>query len=510
MNVDFYRWPTRYDYDKALADLPTCMLDEELKASRLVSRPTGLLHRENPDNPVCLYQIELPDGKSKMVRCFSQQEERQIPTVQTLRQRQQLLARYEQFSRFSMDKATQAKVAAVVPVEYVSPGIRVMRYNHSHGRLERFGICEMPIVKMDRIIGESLGSFVEEHHSERRIMRQLCEAWRRMIDEMEDAPMAHGDLDLTNVLVIEGRYLSLKLIDYDNAWITGFDRYDQPEHGHEAFQHPASFGGDRPYNAEMDRFSALVMYLSLLALSESSNLYTRFRLDEAALFFSPQDYQDEIQHRSGKITALRNMNMPRLAPYLDELCDSLHTGQMPRSLRDIADGKQQKHQVILDPLPPAPPSLPTGKRRQVVRRIDWSDADINIRQGKGAPMKTQPPVSPYETEPAPDTLSSPEIGQIPPASALSRPFSAHEQPTIPAQARPAAHAQGQLFLGSRSPVDMATDRTELNPPANANVPGAVRPTKSNQAAIWVGCAAILVIVIVVIVLLILLWNTIYA
>jgi hypothetical protein len=188
-----------------------------------------------------------------------------------------------------------------------------------------------------------LGTYIALHYNERERMEELCRAWLKMLREMREANMAHGDLDLTNVLVQEsGDRLYLKLIDYDNMWIPALVALPQPESGHEAFQHPTWLAKkSRPYNAQMDRFAALSIYISIRALSFYPELYKECKADDThRLLFSQEDYRKErelarsaylIANPSdmGNIAKLRSKNNPALLPYLSDFSYSLAYDCMP-------------------------------------------------------------------------------------------------------------------------------------------------------------------------------------
>ncbi|HET9999393.1 MAG TPA: hypothetical protein VFQ36_00785, partial [Ktedonobacteraceae bacterium] len=179
------------------------------------------------------------------------------------------------------------------------------------------------------IEARSLGDFIATKYTQPETMRQLCIAWVAMIQELERIHFAHGDLDLTNVLVLEkGPQLILKLIDYDNVWIPALAGRSNPERGHPPFQHPMFFSPDnlpRPYNAEMDRFSALSMYISIRAIGLKPQLYVDFGADETnRLLFSAEDYRKVIEApRESRIIQLRHAGMKTVDPYLDELITAL-------------------------------------------------------------------------------------------------------------------------------------------------------------------------------------------
>jgi len=243
------------------------------------------------------------------------------------------------------------------------------------------------------------------------VMQQLCDAWLRMIGELEAASMAHGDLDLSNVLVERrGPTLALRLIDYDNTWIPALSGRGQTEHGHQHFQHPAFMPPNlRPFAVDMDRFSALVIYISLKTLISQPRLYDQWGADESErLLFADTDYQNAGQP-GNRIAQLRQISSPDLYPYLDELQAALRERRMPRSLSAIAP-------VKLPPSspdgyrPPAPPAQPPIGPPPPPRAL-WNQARYNPQSSFPFPS---PPVQPQQAMPSPPVPY--QIPGSPPAS----------------------------------------------------------------------------------------------
>src|SRR5947209_953291 len=260
-------WPTKDEYDIAIARWTETMWDADLRSSMLDYDNMGIRRYGGANLYVSIYKID-----HWMVRCFCSKPSMQTPI--------DIRERYRAIDRFCRTQAD--RVSALIPVIYLEQGITV-------------GTRVLPIVKMPFLAGcPSLGEFLLDAYEDRATMQRLCEAWLSMIREIEAAPMAHGDLDLTNVLVEQrGPNLTLRLIDYDNTWIPELAGRSQTEYGHTNFQHPSFLPPrQRPFNAEMDRFSALVIYISLKTLVAHPKLYEEWGADESdRLLLSETDYQ---------------------------------------------------------------------------------------------------------------------------------------------------------------------------------------------------------------------------
>ena len=127
-----------------------------------------------------------------------------------------------------------------------------------------------PIVKMDWVEGDTLGSFLEDNYSNRARLEQLRAQFTELERFLRSKGLAHGDLQNGNVLVKSG----LKLIDYDGIYVPALPTGRGAELGHKHFQHPKRSAAD--FGPEMDRFSFIVLDLSLRALASNPKLFSRY------------------------------------------------------------------------------------------------------------------------------------------------------------------------------------------------------------------------------------------
>lgn len=308
-------WPVREEYDRAVQQQSENLQDADLKRGSLYK------HMGNPKRYggaglyVVIYRID-----NWLVRCFcstvSLRGAVQNPPDRIERRYQAIATAIE---------SNCVNVSALTPITY----------------LER-GICAggqwRPCIKMPFLEDAvTLGNYLSEQHTNAGAMNQLGLAWLTMIRQMEAANIAHGDLDITNVLVIQpypGVVPQLKLIDYDNMWVPQLAGWPQTEYGHEAFQHPAFLRPrQRPYSQDMDRFSALVIYTCIRALELQPSLYAGSDESER-LLFTQEDYANPTLTTSNLMVTRKRCGQP-IEPYIDEICRCLEAGTMPSSLDDI-------------------------------------------------------------------------------------------------------------------------------------------------------------------------------
>jgi WD40 repeat protein len=168
-----------------------------------------------------------------------------------------------------------------------------------------------PIVKMAWIQGPSLDRYVEGILDQPRELAALREKFRTLVKDVESAKFAHGDLQHGNILV-SGK--DLLLIDYDGMWVPALIGRQATEIGHRAYQHPKR--GVTDYGPYLDRFSALVIYLSLRALEINRKLWDQYYTGDN-LIFVREDFNEAGRSPIwGDLAALENREISHLAGVL--------------------------------------------------------------------------------------------------------------------------------------------------------------------------------------------------
>src|SRR5262249_43441406 len=101
------------------------------------------------------------------------------------------------------------------------------------------------------------------------------------------APLAHGDLQHGNVMLVPGSKtasLAVKLVDYDGMFVPTLAQGKSGEVGHPCYQHPQRVLKGT-YNLEVDRFPLLVVATALRGLQiRGRKLWQRFDNEDNLLF----------------------------------------------------------------------------------------------------------------------------------------------------------------------------------------------------------------------------------
>jgi len=253
-------WPTHTDYQDAIQNPEVCFAEADLKTGVPACDMLGL-PRVTSGNFASVYELAT-SGPRWAIRCFV----RQVSGQQ---------GRYARLSQH----LSGLQLDSIVHFEFILKGILV--------RGEWY-----PILKMQWVDGLPLNLYVERLLNEPAAIQKLAPEWRKLMFSLRENKLAHGDLQHGNVMVnVAGEF---KLVDYDGMYAPVFGRGKSPELGHANFQHPRrtpDFYGER-----LDDFSALLIYISFLALAENPDLFQEFYTGDNILFLA-SDFKAPAQSK---------------------------------------------------------------------------------------------------------------------------------------------------------------------------------------------------------------------
>lgn len=250
-------YPSIQKYTVSLLSFTKTLMDKELQQGKLKKTPLG--------SPLALsgnfaltYQIETANKKFA-VRCFHKYSEK-------------LEERYTAISR----KISAINSKYFVDFKFQKEGILV------DGSL-------YPIVKMEWAKGSSLAEFVSENYRSASCMANLRNSLTDLALYLEENNIAHGDIQPGNVMVADDGK-AVQLVDYDGMYVDEIASLGASETGHRNFQHPER--NQEIWNASLDRFSFIQLYISLKALEIEPSIWTETRSDADALLFRANDLVD--------------------------------------------------------------------------------------------------------------------------------------------------------------------------------------------------------------------------
>ena len=364
-------WPSIADFTAAVQNPAVCFKDgdPELAAGQVGLHPARGVPLVYSGNFASVYPVECGGDRKYAVRCFTRE-------VKDQQERYGHLDSYLQGVRPD----------AFVRFQYHEQGIQI--------RGEWY-----PIVKMTWVEGRRLDRFVEDNLSRPDVIRDICARWRGANGSLRGLGIAHNDLQHGNVMVRADE--TLRLVDYDGIFLPRFQGESSPELGHQHYQHPLRTDDD--YNDRVDNFPALVIYLTLLALSHDPGLWQRFYTQENMLF-EKKDYADPANSQC--FLALKGNPDPTvryLTGKLEEYC-SLPLEQVPE-LEDILRAVPATPAAAAPP-PPQPASSPSPAPAAPASPVAGGGSGYRslLQMGQANAPPAPPPAAPQSTVASPVML----------------------------------------------------------------------------------------------------------
>jgi WD40 repeat protein len=154
----------------------------------------------------------------------------------------------------------------LVPIEYLDTGVRV-------------GQAWYPITKMAWLEGRPLNRAIEDSLAKPAALNEIERRFVQMVAELRRRGIAHGDLQHGNVLVKSSG--TLRLVDYDGMFVPALHGRPASESGDPNYQHP---GRSLQFDAELDRFAAIVIVVALRALALAPSLWQTYNTGDNLLF----------------------------------------------------------------------------------------------------------------------------------------------------------------------------------------------------------------------------------
>ena len=171
-----------------------------------------------------------------------------------------------------------------------------------------------PIVVMDWVDAQSLKKFLAEHLTEKTVINEIAENFKRMVADLHANHFSHGDLQHGNIMVRPDH--SLVLVDYDSMYVPDLKGMSDEIKGLVGYQHEARWN-NKTVTEKADYFSELVIYISLKALARMPSLWKDLKMEDTeTLLFSGEDIQS---HGSSTIFKVLKTDS-ELAPLVDKLC----------------------------------------------------------------------------------------------------------------------------------------------------------------------------------------------
>ena len=177
-----------------------------------------------------------------------------------------------------------------------------------------------PTTRMLWVDGDNIKDYICKYSNNPQKLKELGERFMHMCKDLHKANIAHGDLQHGNIIV--DRRGQIFLIDYDSLYVSALKGEKDIITGLAAYQHPSRIRGNNIYAHEkLDYFSELVIYLSIIAISESPTLVEKFNIrDGDNLIFTKEDFvnikSSNVYHRLRGLSEDVNKLLDILVGYL--------------------------------------------------------------------------------------------------------------------------------------------------------------------------------------------------
>ncbi len=245
-------WPTPQDYNEAIQNPKLCFHDADLKQGTIECNALGL-PKSASGAFASVFKLTTSDGPWA-IRCF-------------LRFRPEQSERYQKISQFVLFD----DLDCTVDFHFIEKGILV--------RGDWY-----PIVKMKWIYGDTLDLYIHKHFDNAEKMSKLSADFFDLVMQLENADIAHGDLQHGNIIVSDD---GLRLVDYDALFVPALAGLEALEFGHPNYQHPMR--SPNHFDPTVDNFSTWLIHASLMAIRIDPGLFKTFMGGDESILFKRKD-----------------------------------------------------------------------------------------------------------------------------------------------------------------------------------------------------------------------------
>lgn len=360
-------WPTGTDYSRAVQTPEMSFADPVLAAGRPGVNAMGMPMVASGQNAV-VFLLVTQAGRHA-VRCF-------------LRPPHEGSVRYSALAAHLGESAPDALTAA----RWLDTGVKVD------------GV-DWPVVVMPWVEGVPLNVAVENMLGDTGRLRQLRSDWLDVIRSLQQARIAHGDLQHGNVLVKPDG--AIALVDLDGVWVPEIQVGPPAEFGHPNYQHPAR--SVHHWGEFVDSFPAALIELALAGLAADPSL-ERFLSGENLLFSRP------------------DLERPASSEVWSALCacSDGEVAAMAESLRGRCEG------AVADVL------VPFDRVRGADAPVELDTTVVQWKESPSSEVADLPPPVAGESEWW-KTPTAPQPSILPPVASAARPQQGSRTPSVTAK-----------------------------------------------------------------------------
>lgn len=260
-------WPSGRDYEQSFQSLQHSIYKDltELATSTAVKNPVSVnWYVHATGNYGSIYKVRTTSGQLLALKCFTKRTSH-------------LNMRYLEISSYL--RGINYAADPLVKFDFYTQGIRAMKNPSVY----------YPILTMEWIDGTPLNTYIKANLKDTKVMKKLARDFIDSVAKLHSFGIAHGDLSGDNIIIDKNG--KMIFVDYDGMYVPLMEGQKAPELGHSGFQHPnRKVDG---YGRNLDNFSSLVIYLTLLALAEKPDLWKKFNGDDPdCLIMRKEDFRD--------------------------------------------------------------------------------------------------------------------------------------------------------------------------------------------------------------------------
>ena len=309
-NQIYEEWPTPLHYTRSIAKQVNAFETERFKNADFEWKIPNVRLRSNSGQFTFVLPCEI-EGEKKVIRLFTEKKDN-------------ITERYEQLSQFFQENSIIEKIPELVDFDFYKDELNVQTKSDS-GAISR----KYDLIEMDRVLGDPLDEFISKNFQNSSKLLDIADQFSEFVEKLESNKIGHGDLHPKNIIIDSDQ--KMKLIDYDCFYIPPFKEDESPESGQSDFQHPSRSkkGSNFPkYDETIDRFSSIVIYLSLLIISKEPKIYD-------------EKYSENILFSEEIFDSLRDGEVPNLIENIKIISDEKIKNLMKHLLEYIKSDSPQ-------------------------------------------------------------------------------------------------------------------------------------------------------------------------